>query len=470
LFLESIVEALRSASALRVEGGRWVLDADAKVVAEGLRGLVEARLRSLEADAQRALLLAAIAGSEIDLGDLAALGGVEIDVDSATRVLLGRGLLEERARTDAGVRRVGFANEGIREVLYDMVAPAERKALHAALAERWEAIRAATKTEPVPLEEMARHWELAGEPAPAAARLEDAAAAASSRGEFKLATSLLRRAAPHLGAVDAQMAARILIALADAHAQVGEVQGTEQALTALAKLPLDERARAIAHAKGERARATAHRRGGRAVEAAVMLQQALERASDAKDHDLACDLYLDLSAALEEANETQKALQAALTGVEMAAKLAERAGPQDELALRGRLASYLNAIGRLYLRRDDAVRAADYFRGSLAQAEKIGDAAAAARALANLGHIAARRDDFRAASAESTRALRLAQQAGDRMAQARIHVNLGHYLARLDRLAEAEESYRAAQALAEAIGWSEGVAAAHQALAAVGAA
>ena len=45
-----------------------------------------------------------------------------------------------------------------------------------------------------------------------------------------------------------------------------------------------------------------------------MLQQALERASDAKDHDLACDLYLDLSASLEEANETQKALQAALTG------------------------------------------------------------------------------------------------------------------------------------------------------------
>jgi tetratricopeptide (TPR) repeat protein len=470
LFLESIVEALRAASALHVEGGRWVLDHDAKVVAEGLRGLVEARLRSLEADAQRALLLAAIAGSEIDLGDLAALAGVEVDVESATRVLLGRGLLEERARTDAGVRRVGFANEGIREVLYDMVAPAERKALHAALAERWEAIRAATKTEPVPLEEMARHWELAGEPAPAAARLEDAAAAASSRGEFKLATSLLRRAAQHLGSVDAQMAARILIALAEAHAQVGEVQGAEQALTALAKLPLEERARAIAHAKGERARATANRRGGRAGEAAVMLQQALERASDAKDHDLACDLYLDLSAALEEANETQKALQAALTGVEMAAKLAERAGPQDELALRGRLASYLNAIGRLYLRRDDAVRAADYFRGSLAQAEKIGDAAAAARALANLGHIAARRDDFRAASAESTRALRLAQQAGDRMAQARIHVNLGHYLARLDRLAEAEESYRAAQALAEAIGWSEGVAAAHQALTAVGAA
>jgi hypothetical protein len=49
-------------------------------------------------------------------------------------------------------------------------------------------------------------------------------------------------------------------------------------------------------------------------------------------------------------------------------------------------------------------------------------------------------------------------------------VNLGHYLARLDRLAEAEENYRAAQALAEAIGWSEGVAAAHQALTAVGAA
>jgi serine/threonine protein kinase/tetratricopeptide (TPR) repeat protein len=470
LVLESIVEALRAASALRVEGGHWVLDADAKVVAEGLRGLVEARLRALEPDAQRALLLASIAGSEIDLGDLGALVGPDVDVETATRVLVGRGLLEERAKSDAGVRRVGFANEGIREVLYDMVSPTERKSLHASLAERWEAIRAATKLAPVPLEEMARHWELAGEPGPAAARLEDAAAGAASRGEFKLATTLLRRAVPHLSAVDAQTAARILVALAEAHAQSGEVQGVEQVLAVLPNVALDERGRAIAQAKGERARATANRRAGRPGDAATMLQTALDRAIAAKDHDLVCDLYLDLSAALEEANETQKALQAALTGVDAAAKLADRAGPQEETALRTRLASYLNAIGRLYLRRDDALRATDYFRGSLAQAEKVSDAAAAARALANLGNIAARRDDFRAASAESTRALRLAQQAGDRMAQARIHVNLGHYLARLGRLAEAEESYRAAQALAEAIGWSEGVAAAHQALASVGAA
>jgi adenylate cyclase len=470
LVLESIVEALRAAGALRVEGGRWALDENAKVVAEGLRGLVEARLRALETDAQRVLLLAAVAGSEVDLGDLAALAGLDLETESSVRMLVGRGLLEERARSDAGVRRVGFANEGIREVLYDMVSPAERRSLHAALAERWEAIRAATKIDPVPLEEMARHWELAGEPGPAAARLRDAAEGAAGRGEFRLATSLLRRAAQHLGAIDAESGARILVALAEAHAQLGEVPGVEQAMGALAKLGLDERARTLALAKGDRARATALRRGGRPGDAAALLQQALERASAAKDHELACDLYLDVSAALEEANETQKALQAALTGVDMAAKLAERAGPQDETTLRTRLASYLNAIGRLYLRRDDAVRAADYFRGSLAQAEKLGDHGAAARALANLGNIAARRDDFRAAAAESTRALRLAQDAGDRMSQARIHVNLGHYLARLGRLAEAEESYRAAQALAEAIGWNEGVAAAHQALAAVGAA
>jgi hypothetical protein len=53
------------------------------------------------------------------------------------------------------------------------------------------------------------------------------------------------------------------------------------------------------------------------------------------------------------------------------------------------------------------------------------------------------------------------------MAQARIHVNLGHYLARLGRREEAEESYRSAQTLAEAIGWNEGIAVAHQALEAV---
>ncbi len=470
LFLESIVEALRAAGALRVEGSRWALDAESKVVAEGLRGLVEARLRALDPDTQRVLLLSAIAGSEVDLGDLGALAGSELDVEPATRLLVGRGLLEERARTDAGLRRVGFANEGIREVLYDMVSPAERKALHATLAERWEAIRAATKSAPVPLEEMARHWELAGEKGPAAARLEDAAAAASTRGEFKLATTLLRRAAQHLGALDAQSAARVVVSLAEAHAEIGELAGVEQAAAVLEQLALDDRARAIALARTERARATANRRGGRAADAVLLLERAIERAGSARDAELACELYLDLSGALEEANETQKALQAALTGVDMAAKLADRALAKNERPLRLRLASYLNAIGRLYLRRDDAVRATDYFRGSLAQAERIGDSATAARALANLGNIAARRDDFRAASAESMRALSLARQAGDRMAQARIHVNLGHYLVRLGKIDEAEESYRAGQALAEAIGWSEGVATAHQALAAVGAA
>jgi tetratricopeptide (TPR) repeat protein len=222
-------------------------------------------------------------------------------------------------------------------------------------------------------------------------------------------------------------------------------------------------------ARADRIRGAANRRAGRPGVAAQYLQRALDRALESRDADLACDLYLDLTAALEEANETQKALATALTGLEMTSKLAENVTRgtsigASEGVLRLRLANLLNAVGRLYLRRDDAVRAGDYFRGSLAQAEKVQDAAAAARALANLAHIAAKRDDFRAASAESTRALRLAVEAGDRMAQARIHVNLGHYLARLGRRDDAEESYRSAQTLAEAIGWNEGVAVAHQAL------
>ena len=469
LFLESIVEALRASGGLTLEAGRYAIAEGAKLVAEGLRGLVEARLRSLGHDAQRSLLLTSIAGSEVDLADLQSLAGVDIDVDAAVRELISRGLLEERARGEGGARRVGFANDGIREVLYDTVPLAERKAMHVALAERWEAIRAATKTEPVPLEEIARHWELAGEIGPAAARLEDAGLALLARGEAKQAVVALKRAVAHAASLEPAAAARILVAMIEALAQLGDLAGVDASMAMLSTLKLDPTTKLTTEAKGERARGTANRRAGRPGDAAVVLQSALDRAMGARDLELACDLYLDLSAAFEEANETQKALQAALSGVEMASTLAERAGPgADEAPLRLRLANFLNAIGRLYLRRDDALRAQDYFRGSLAQAEKAKDAGAAARALANLGHIAARREDFRAASAESTRALRLAQQAGDRMAQARIHVNLGHYLSRLGRREEAEESYRAAQALAEAIGWSEGVAVAHQALDAVG--
>ncbi|MBI2389980.1 MAG: protein kinase [Deltaproteobacteria bacterium] len=472
LFLESIVEALRASGGVRVEAGRYLLAEGAKLVAEGLRGLVEARLRALDGDAQRTLLLASVAGNEVELSDLQALAGVDVDVETAVRTLLERGILEERARTEAGARRVGVANDGVRDVLYDTIPLAERKELHAALAERWEAIRAATKTDPVPLEELARHWELAGEVGPAVARLQDAAAELLARGEAKAAAGLLRRAAANLAALDPLSGARLVMLLADALSQFGDVQAVDQTIAMLGSVAIDPAHRPQLEAQADRLRGAANRRAGRPQIAAQHLQRALDRALEARDADLASDLYLDLTTALEEANETQKALATALTGLEMASKLAENTSRgttigASEGVLRLRLANLLNAIGRLYLRRDDAVRAADYFRGSLAQAEKIRDAAAAARALANLAHIAARRDDFRAASAESSRALRLAQEAGDRMAQARIQVNLGHYLARLGRLVEAEESYRAAQTLAEAIGWNEGVAVAHQALEAV---
>lgn len=472
LFLESIVEALRGAGGLSLDAGRYVLAEGAKLVAEGLRGLVEARLRSLDPEAQRTLLLASVAGNEIDLSDLQALAGVEIDVETSVRVLLERGLLEERARTETGARKVGFANDGVREVLYDTLPLAERKSLHGALAERWEAIRAATKTDPVPLDELARHWELAGEVGPAVARLSDAAAELLARGEAKAAAAQLKRATSHLAALDPASAAKLMLAYADALSHVGDVQLVDGAVAMLEQLAIDPAQRVGLDARADRIRGAANRRAGRPGVAAQFLQRALDRALESRDADLACDLYLDLTTALEEANETQKALATALTGLEMTSKLAEGVTRGTSIgvsegALRLRLANLLNAVGRLYLRRDDAVRAGDYFRGSLAQAEKIQDAAAAARALANLAHIAAKRDDFRAASAESTRALRLAVEAGDRMAQARIHVNLGHYLARLGRREEAEESYRSAQTLAEAIGWNEGVAVAHQALEAV---
>ena len=110
LFLESIVEALRASGGLSLDAGRYALAEGAKLVAEGLRGLVEARLRALDHEAQRALLLASVAGNEIDLSDLQALAGVEIDIETAVRLLLERGLLEERARTEAGARKVYFAS------------------------------------------------------------------------------------------------------------------------------------------------------------------------------------------------------------------------------------------------------------------------------------------------------------------------------------------------------------------------
>jgi len=302
--------------------------------------------------------------------------------------------------------------------------------------------------------------------------LQDAAGELLSRGEAKAAAGLLKRASANLTALDPVNASRLVLLYADALAQIGDVQAVDGALAMLDTSQLDPNHKGGLDARADRVRGAANRRAGRPGVAAQYLQRALDSSLSARDADLACDLYLELTTALEEANETQKALGTALTGLEMASKLAENVSRgttigASEGVLRLRLANLLNAIGRLYLRRDDAVRANDYFRGSLAQAEKVQDAAAAARALANLAHIAAKRDDFRAASAESTRALRLAQEAGDRMAQARIQVNLGHYLARLGRREEAEESYRAAQTLAEAIGWNEGVAVAHQALEAV---
>ncbi len=182
-FVEELVAALRLRGALR-EGRRGLeLAAREDVpVPDTVREAVLVRMSELSPEGREAAEVAAVAGSEVDLG----LAG-EMAAEEGLAELTEIGLLEE-----TGPGRASFHHALAREAIYADVPWMRRRRLHAGFA-------AALEARGGPSLELASHWLGAGEATRARAALVDAARESERLQAHRDAARAAREALEHWG-------------------------------------------------------------------------------------------------------------------------------------------------------------------------------------------------------------------------------------------------------------------------------
>jgi DNA-binding SARP family transcriptional activator len=185
-FVGEVVRNAIETGAVRVEDGRWTVDAArALAVPSGVRDVVLGRIQRLTPAATEVLRATALVGAEADVDLLAELVGGGIDtVLAGSEAALGARLLVETAPD-----RFGFTHALVRSTLLDTVSPARRRRLHAQILDVLERQR------PAALPALARHAVAAG------TALEDPARAVRysiEAGEQALAQRALGDARDHL--------------------------------------------------------------------------------------------------------------------------------------------------------------------------------------------------------------------------------------------------------------------------------
>jgi DNA-binding winged helix-turn-helix (wHTH) protein/tetratricopeptide (TPR) repeat protein len=136
LFVGEVLRHFAEQGVLDAEGGRVDRALEKVVVPEGVRAVLQERLRRLSAAARGTLGIAAVIGRGFSVARLAAVaGGHRRDAEAGVEEGLAAGLLEEDAERLEGF---AFTHPLVREVLYqDLPAPA-RARLHAAAAREIE--------------------------------------------------------------------------------------------------------------------------------------------------------------------------------------------------------------------------------------------------------------------------------------------------------------------------------------------
>jgi serine/threonine protein kinase/tetratricopeptide (TPR) repeat protein len=183
-------------SILYRDSGRWrvrnaVVD-DEKVyralgLPDSLRALVGRRLDLLSSSARRAVEAAAVLGREFDEQALVEILGEGDEAMTALQELIERRVLEQGDSST----RLRFAHDKLRETAYEAIPADRRRTLHAAAASAIEAAYNDSRELPLHYNELANHWENAGDRVRAIDYYEKAAL-------FTLRTGAARNAADFL--------------------------------------------------------------------------------------------------------------------------------------------------------------------------------------------------------------------------------------------------------------------------------
>ncbi len=142
--------------------GQWIVPADLALLPrpDDLRALVGRRLQGLSQPSRDLVSVAAVLGREADVDVLAEVASLtESAVVDALRELVQRQVMEEAAES-----RLRFVHDKLREVAYDDIPEARRRALHRGAAEALARRYADSPLLPLFYPDLAHHWHKAGDP------------------------------------------------------------------------------------------------------------------------------------------------------------------------------------------------------------------------------------------------------------------------------------------------------------------
>ena len=227
-FVREVLRHLAETGAIGRQEGRWAtrMPLEELGIPEGVRDVVGRRLSRLSPEANQALRVAAVVGTDFEVPVVGLAGRLDHE-----RVL---GALEEAAAArlvvEAGgtAPRYRFAHALVRATLYEGLSAARRAALHGGVAEAIEASHGDALDDDLPA--LAHHWARAGGTATDTGRAVDYAVRAGDRALAQLAhdeaAAYYRQALDLLPAVaDGAAEARrleLLISLGEAERRAGD--------------------------------------------------------------------------------------------------------------------------------------------------------------------------------------------------------------------------------------------------------
>jgi class 3 adenylate cyclase len=182
-FVREVLRHLAETGAIERREGSWTtrLPVEELGIPEGIRDVVGRRLTRLSTDTHRALRVAAVVGSEFELGVVGAAGGIsEAAVLDAVEEATAARLVSEVSAT-----RYRFSHALVRATLYDSITAARRVSLHRRTAEAMETIHEGALDDFLPA--LAHHWAKAAAPVTDIERAVEYARRAGDRARRVLA-------------------------------------------------------------------------------------------------------------------------------------------------------------------------------------------------------------------------------------------------------------------------------------------
>jgi class 3 adenylate cyclase/tetratricopeptide (TPR) repeat protein len=431
-FMEELVNMLIDQGAIEVQGDRWTLAPNRLLALQlptTLEGVLQARLSALPQDRRRALQLASVVGTvfwdqalqELDVAAVSALGE-----------LANRELIQPRQDSRlAGSSEYEFRHHTVHRVAYDNLLKRVRAVAHGLLA-RWLATQPAAAALQ---DQIAEHFERAGDTALACAAWTRAAQAAQLR--FANADALGHAARAWELTSDNDITARLAITLVRVRVleHLADRPPFESAV-----LQFQQLAEGLGDA-GWRSEAASWRarfdyHGGDAQAALRWAEQAVALAP-AGDLERSARAHSQVFFALARLGRQERAHEAFLVSL--------RAAQQAGHAILE--ATIVNEEGNQAHRRGDVASAILHWQQALAVHRQEGHLANAGGTLCNLAFAALSIGDFEAAKLQFEQARELSERVGARQTVGVIDINLG--LAWLN-LGKAEDAQRCAtQALAQ---------------------